>query len=107
MDGHVRVPIVEKSLQEASFLYRQGRLDAARRLRRSILQASPENFDCLHGLGLIELKLDKFTDATALLRRAVRQKPNSAMACNRLGLALQSLAQYSEANDMVRGEGSL
>src|SRR5208282_5347290 len=97
MHGHVRVPIVEQSLQEASLFHRQGRLDAARRLYRSILQTSPDNFDCLHSLGLIELKLNKSKDAAVLFRRALRQQPNSAMACNSLGLALQGLAQYAEA----------
>jgi len=86
-----------KSLQEASLLYRQGRLDAARRLYRSILQTSPDNFESLQNLGLIELKLNKFKDAAALFRRALRQHPTSAIACNSLGLALQALAQYTEA----------
>ena len=78
-------------------LHRQGRLDAARRLYRSILQTNPHSFDPLHNLGLIELRLGKSKDAADLFRRALRQHPNSAIACNSLGLALQALAKYTEA----------
>jgi protein O-GlcNAc transferase len=78
-------------------LHRQGRLDAARRLYRSILQTNPHSFDSLHNLGLIELRLGKPKDAADLFRRALRQHPNSAITCNSLGLALQALAQFTEA----------
>ena len=88
---------VETTLQEAALLFQQNRLDAARRLYRTILQTSPDNFDALHYLALIELRLGKFKEAADLLRRALRRRPNSAMACNSLGLALQRLAQSAEA----------
>jgi len=88
---------LEPALQEAALLFQQSRLDAARRLYRTILQTSPENFDALHYLGLIGLRLGKSKEAADLLRRALRRRPSSAMACNSLGLALQGLAQYAEA----------
>ena len=97
MNPRVSSPAVEMTVEKASLLLRQGRSDDARRLYRSILQASPDNFDALHGLGLIELQLNKPKDAAALFRRALRRRPNSAMACNSLGLALQALRRYAEA----------
>jgi protein O-GlcNAc transferase len=97
MNRRVQLPTLEKTLQEALSLLRQGRLDAARRLYRSVLQTSPDNFDALHNLGLVELQLERFQDAAALFRRALRQRPNSAMACNSRGLALQALGQNDAA----------
>ena len=97
MDQRVPLPRMEQTLQKATLLFQQGRSDDARRLYRGILQASPDNFDALHNLGLIELQLNKSKDAAALFRRALRRRPNSAIACNSLGLALQALAQHTEA----------
>jgi predicted O-linked N-acetylglucosamine transferase (SPINDLY family) len=91
------LPRVETTLQEAALLFQQNRLDVARRLYRTVLQTSPDNFDALHYLGLIELRLGKAKEAADLFRRALRRRPNSAMACNSLGLALQRLARYAEA----------
>ena len=88
---------VEATRQEAAALFQQNRLDVARRLYRRVLQTSPDDFEALHYLGLIELRLGRSNEGAELFRRALRRRPNSAMACNSLGLALQRLARPEEA----------
>jgi tetratricopeptide (TPR) repeat protein len=85
------------SLDEAFALHKAGRLDDAAEFYRQILAVEPDNFDCLHLLGLIFLHRGRLAAAVDQFDLALRRDPNSVMALNNRGLALRRLRRFEEA----------
>ena len=78
-------------------MHKAGRLDDAERAYRQILAVEPDNFDCLHLLGLIFHHRGQFAAAVDQFDLALRRDPNSVMALNNRGLSLRRLRRFDEA----------
>ncbi|HUZ73953.1 MAG TPA: tetratricopeptide repeat-containing glycosyltransferase family protein [Stellaceae bacterium] len=83
--------------EEALALHRQGRLAAAERLYDALIGKNHDNFEALHGLGLIKLQRGNPVESLRLIRKAVKQNPNSVEAQGNLGNVLVILERYDEA----------
>jgi predicted O-linked N-acetylglucosamine transferase (SPINDLY family) len=78
-------------------LHQAGRLAEAERAYRRALQAQPDQFDALHGLGVIGLQMGHPQAALDLLQRALAQRPEDPEAASHAGMALQALGRHAEA----------
>jgi tetratricopeptide (TPR) repeat protein len=87
----------EQAFQRALSLQRLGRLADAERLYRALLKAAPDNFDCLHNLGVVAIRQGRLDEALRMFRRALNQNPASADGRNGLGTVLQALGRLDEA----------
>jgi protein O-GlcNAc transferase len=85
------------SLDEAINLHRSGRLQEAEEIYRDILKAVPNNFDCLHLLGVAQLQRGNYHDALQLIDTALSKNPRSAIACNNRGAALRAMGRLTDA----------
>ena len=84
-------------LSQAVEAHRQGRMDDADGLYRQILAVSPEHFDALHMLGVLQAQRLNFPDAIDLIGRALALRPNEAAAHSNLGNALRGSRRPEEA----------
>ena len=82
---------------QAFAFHQRGELVEARRRYRAILKAHPDQFDALHGFGVLEAQSKRYDEALRLLRRAVQLNPGSAEAHLDLGKVLTSLNRPEEA----------
>lgn len=88
---------IDRLLDQAMMLHRQGSLSDAENAYRRILDQSPGQLDALQLLGVIEYQKGNFQDAADLLERAVGLAPREAgILCN-LGLALLQLERPADA----------
>ena len=76
---------VSDVLQQASAAYRNRNWAQAEQWCRSILQASPDQFDAVNLLGIIAAQTHRLPEAAALLDRAVAIQPENGAALNNLG----------------------
>jgi tetratricopeptide (TPR) repeat protein len=88
---------LEQAFEAAISLHEQQRLVEAEKSYRLILQADPTHFDALQYLGMLCAQRRSFDEAVGLLRRAIKQVPESAEAHDHLGSALQALGRHAEA----------
>lgn len=84
-------------LQKAFALHRKGDFAGAERLYLSVLKATPDQFDALHLLGVLQAQTGRLERAAELLVAAVRARPNEAAAQFNLGSALRRLGRAAEA----------
>lgn len=83
---------------EAAMRHHQaGQLQQAESLYRQILQATPNDAEALHGLGLIAYQVGQFQAAVDLMGRAIAARPGVARFHNHLAGALQGLGRLDEA----------
>jgi len=88
---------LQQMFMQAGAHYQQGDLAGARRLLKQILRKTPQQFDTLHLLGVIESRLGHHKDGEKLLRQAVRVNPSSADAHSNRGNILREMGEYAEA----------
>ena len=79
-----------------------GRLDAAERCYRAVLEAAPGNAKALHLLGVVLLQRGDGEGARSLLARAAALDPSDSDCHNRLGLAHAALGSRAEAEAAYR-----
>ncbi|MGP0090120.1 MAG: tetratricopeptide repeat protein [Xanthobacteraceae bacterium] len=77
--------------------HQAGRLAEAEQIYRRILQAQPEQFDCLHLLGVVYAQRGDFAEAVRQIDAALRINPNVAAVHNNRGGALLELQRPDEA----------
>src|SRR5437879_1058763 len=82
---------IAEILQHGTAAHQQGRLADAERSYASVLDLKRDEFDALHLLGVVRWQQHRFDEAAALIRQALRVRPDSAEACSNLGIVLQSL----------------
>ena len=76
-----RVPdATAQTLQQAYARHGAGDLAAARELYERVLRGAPDQFDALHGLGIVHIQQRDFDAAERVLRRAVTINPRAAEA---------------------------
>lgn len=97
-------------LQKANEFERGNRLDEAERLYTAVVAGDPNNFDGLHGRGVIRYRLGDLEGAEYWVRKAIAVNPASAHAHSNLGsiyLAGQHLdraiAHYRQAVSIAPG----
>ncbi|MDJ0947455.1 MAG: tetratricopeptide repeat protein [Alphaproteobacteria bacterium] len=78
-------------------LHRSGRLGAAERIYRALLDEEPDNPDALHLLGLVARQTGKLDEALDLIDRAIAQDPSVALYHNNRGYVLQDLGRSAES----------
>ena len=85
------------ALQHAIALHQQGQLAQAESLYKKILKQTPNAFDALHLLGVIEIQREHYEAAIRLIGRALKLKSDSAPAQANIGLAFYKLGRLEEA----------
>jgi predicted O-linked N-acetylglucosamine transferase (SPINDLY family) len=90
-------PNVEQAFAAALEHHRAGRLAAAERGYRELLQQTPEHADSLHLLGVVALQTGNVEAAYALVQRAVALRPDSPVCRTNLGQVLERLGRDDEA----------
>jgi len=86
-----------KKIQEAFELHKNGRLQEAKNIYEAILEKTPNDFNCLHHLGLIAKNNKEYLSAFELITQAININPNSAAAHFNLGNVLKSLNKINDA----------
>ena len=84
-------------LSKALALQQQGQLQEAKIICEDILKESPNNFDCLHLLGLIALQGGDYYQAAKLIGKAIDISPHNSTFFYHLGVALQELEELDGA----------
>jgi len=86
---------------EAEVLFRLGELAGAQRLLRKLLAKEPARFDALWLLGAVLLEAGDPGEATKILTRAARLRPNDAALAATLANALSACGRKEEALDAL------
>jgi tetratricopeptide (TPR) repeat protein len=97
----LRGPLAE-SLVYADRCRTQGQLLEAEAACRQVLEASPDQPEAHHLLGLIAHQRGRLADAIEFLRRAVRHAPQNALFHSNLGEMLRQGGQFRQAVDQNR-----
>ncbi|WPB58822.1 tetratricopeptide repeat protein [Xylophilus sp. GOD-11R] len=84
-------------LRQALDHHRQGRLDDAAEAYRAMLQASTDDAEALHYLGVCRHQQGLHDEALQLLHRCLRVAPDDAGARNDLGNVLYALQRFDES----------
>jgi tetratricopeptide (TPR) repeat protein len=83
--------------EKALNFHRAGRLDEAEELYRKVVEASPDHWDSLRLLGLIEHQRGNHAAAVRQIDAALKVNPNLAEAHNSRGNALKKMKRLDEA----------
>ena len=97
-----RIPASPRAFHVARMYHQQGRLREAERFYKAQLKDTPDHFDTLHLLALVNLQRGHLGEATRLLRKALTRHEASASAHNTLGYVLQSQGRLEEAAGAYR-----
>jgi len=90
---------LKKKLQEALNLHKKGSLQEAKKIYTEILKKNPNDFNCLHYLGLIAKSNKEYFSAFELISHAIKINPNSSEAYYNLGNVLLALNKINDAID--------
>ena len=90
-------PNLSRMLRRASRAHEQGEFDKAERLYTAALHIHPDNFDALHGLGLINYRRGRLDAALALIQAALKADLDRADGFSSLGLVFHALKQFERA----------
>jgi tetratricopeptide (TPR) repeat protein len=92
-----RSPELAAAFDRAVALHQAGRLPEAEELYRAILNAKPDDFDCLHLIGVICHQRGDHEQAVRHIDAALKINPRLAPAHNNRGNALGELQRIGEA----------
>src|SRR4029077_7757878 len=84
-------------LRRALRAHEHGEFDKAERLYAAVLRTLPNNFDALHGLGLINYQRGRLDAALALIQAARQAALDRADGFSSLGLVFHALKQFERA----------
>ena len=90
---------IQLALQQGIAAHKEGRLQEAERLYRSILQAQPTHYKALNNLGAILLKLGRLDEAELSFKKAIEYKTEFEVAYYNLGIVLEKLDRLEEAEE--------
>ena len=85
------------TIQTAVDLHRQGRLNEAETLYRSLLAKSPSQFEALHLFGILKLQQGNLPEALTLISRAVEINPSALDTRSNLVAVLLNLRRPADA----------
>ena len=84
-------------VRRALMLHQAGQVAEAAAIYAKVLQGHPEQFECLHYLGVAHLQGGRPAQALPLLERALRQRASDASLQANHGLALAHLGRHADA----------
>ena len=84
-------------VRRALLLHQSGKVDEAAAIYATILQTRPDQFECLHYLGVAHIQGGRHAQALPLLERALKVGADDASLHANLGLALSVLGRADEA----------
>jgi tetratricopeptide (TPR) repeat protein len=84
-------------LRRAQRAHQDDDFDRAERFYTAVLKICPDNFDALHGLGLINYRRNRLDAALALIQAALRADLSRADGFSSLGLVFHAFKQYARA----------
>jgi tetratricopeptide (TPR) repeat protein len=84
-------------LRRAWRAHEDGEFDKAERLYTAVLHIHADNFDALHGLGLINYRRGRLDAALALIQAALKADLDRADGFSSLGLVFHALKQFERA----------
>jgi tetratricopeptide (TPR) repeat protein len=90
-------PNHSRMLRRALRAHEQGEFDKAERLYTAVLHSDADNFDALHGLGLINYRRGRLDAALALIQAALKADLDRADGFSSLGLVFHALNQFERA----------
>jgi protein O-GlcNAc transferase len=92
-----RSPTLGSTFSQTLALHQAGRLAEAEQNYLQILKAQPNQFDCLHLLGVIFYQRGNHAEAVRQIDIALKINPKVASAHNNRGNALKELKRFDEA----------
>ena len=90
------------TIQQAVTAHKEGRLEEAEHLYRSILKEQPEHLDANNNLGIILQNSGKLEEAKEYYKKAIDIKPDFAIGHNNLGGIHIDLDEFKEAEKNYR-----
>jgi tetratricopeptide (TPR) repeat protein len=84
-------------LRRALRAHERGEFDKAERFYTAVLHIDPDNFDALHGLGLINYRRGRLDAALALIQAALKADLDRADGYASLGLVFHAFRQFDRA----------
>jgi tetratricopeptide (TPR) repeat protein len=84
-------------LRRALRAHEHGEFDKAERFYTAVLHIESDNFDALHGLGLINYRRGRLDAALALIQAALKADLDRADGFSSLGLVFHALKQFERA----------
>lgn len=94
--------MVLASLEEGLRHHQAGRLDRAEELYRRVLSVEPRQPDALHLMGMAAFARGRAEAGRDLVCQAIKAKPNEAVFHANLGIVLESLHSWPEAEASYR-----
>jgi len=88
---------MEIEIQQAIKAHKEGRIEEAERLYRSISKNQPTNLAAYNNLGVILQNLGRLDEAEINYRKVIELKPDYGEAHYNLGITLQGLHKFGEA----------
>jgi len=86
-----------RMLRRALRAHEHREFDKAERFYTAVLHVQPDNFDALHGLGLINYRRGRLDAALALIQAALKADLDRADGFSSLGLVFHALKQFERA----------
>ena len=93
---------MEIEIQQAIKAHKEGRIEEAERLYRSISKNQPTNLAAYNNLGVILQNLGRLDEAEINYRKVIELKPDYGEAHYNLGITLQGLHKFGEAETSYR-----
>ena len=93
---------IDRRIDRAFRLHREGRVPEAETIYREVLKATPDNGDALGLLGTAAMQTGRAEEAARLIRQAIQSIPDRDHLHNNLGLALKAGGREEEALDAFR-----
>jgi tetratricopeptide (TPR) repeat protein len=90
-------PNAPSGLNRAVHWHQLGKLDWAEREYVAVLRAQPDQFDALHGLGILQIQQYRYAEALINLSAAVKLRPNDVGALSNIGIVHTNLGASAEA----------
>ncbi len=84
-------------VRRALMLHQAGQVAEAAAIYAKVLQSHPDQFECLHYLGVSHIQGGRAAQALPLLERALRQRAGDASLQANHGLALANLGRHADA----------
>jgi tetratricopeptide (TPR) repeat protein len=91
----------QTALEEAIGLQRAGRVDAAERIYRRVLQTCPDHAEANHNLGIIGMQRGKLLEGVAHFRRALQADPGHELYRRSYARALEMSGQAALAASVL------
>jgi len=88
---------VDQMMQQAKLALKEGKIEKAEFLFKSILQAQPTHYKSHNNLGAILLKLGKLEEAEVSFKQAIEHKPEFEAAHYNLGITMEKLDRLDKA----------